>query len=77
MADQEAALASVRAYNRWHLEQWCATAPERYIPCPLPWLGVPQLPVEEVRRNADLGFTSVSFSENPEVSGFGSPYSGA
>jgi len=74
MRDPEVGLASLRAWNRWMLEEWCATDPNRFIPCQLPWLRDPQLAADEIRRNADLGFRAVSFSENPEGLGFPSIY---
>src|SRR5262249_9536310 len=29
--DKEQSAAMVRAYNDWHIDGWCATAPERFI----------------------------------------------
>ena len=75
MRDPAAGLASVRAYNQWHLEEWCGAHPERFIPCQIPWLGDPIVAAEEIRKNHDLGFRAVSFSENPEVRGFPGLYS--
>ena len=75
--DKEAGLAALRAWNRWHLEEWCGTSPDRFIPCQLPWLADPVVAAEEVRRNAAAGFHCVSFSENPATAGFASLYSGA
>ena len=34
--DKDVALAMVRAYNDWHIDEWCGTHPGRFIPCPLP-----------------------------------------
>ena len=31
--DKDVALAMVRAYNDWHIEDWCGTHPGRFIPC--------------------------------------------
>jgi predicted TIM-barrel fold metal-dependent hydrolase len=76
MKDRELGLASLRAWNDWMLEEWCAAAPDRYIACQLPWLSEPEVGAAEIRRNAERGFTSVSFSENPEGLGFASLYSG-
>jgi predicted TIM-barrel fold metal-dependent hydrolase len=74
MADPEVGLACVRAYNDWMLEAWCGVAPDRYVPCQLPWLGDATLAAAEIRRNADRGFRAVSFSENPEGLGFAPLY---
>ncbi|MBK7950744.1 MAG: amidohydrolase [Deltaproteobacteria bacterium] len=75
MKDRELGLASLRAFNDWTLEVWAGTYPGRMIPCQLAWLADPVLAAEEIRRNAARGFTSVSFSENPEKLGLPSLYS--
>ena len=74
MREPEAGLASLRAYNDWMIETWCAAAPERYVPCQLTWLADPSLAADEIRRNAERGFRAVSFSENPEGLGFAPIY---
>ncbi|MBW2496861.1 MAG: amidohydrolase [Deltaproteobacteria bacterium] len=76
ISDPQLALATVRAYNDWHLESWCGTHPDRFIPCQIPWLLDPQVAAEEIRRNAARGFRAVSFSENPEPLGLPSIHSG-
>ena len=30
--DKELAIAVLRAYNDWHIDQWCGGAPGRFIP---------------------------------------------
>jgi predicted TIM-barrel fold metal-dependent hydrolase len=72
LEDREAGFAALRAYNDWMIEEWCAASPDRYVRTQLPWLRDPQVAAEEIRRNAVRGFQAVSFSENPEVLGFGS-----
>ncbi len=74
MKDRELGLASLRAFNDWLLEVWAGTCPGRMIPCQLAWLADPVIAAEEIRRNAARGFTSVSFSENPEKLGLPSLY---
>jgi len=74
MANQEVGLASLKAYNDWMLEEWCGVAPDRFIPCQLPWMSDPEAAAAEIRRNAQRGFRSVSFSENPEGLGFPNVY---
>jgi predicted TIM-barrel fold metal-dependent hydrolase len=64
--DEEVGLAAIRAWNRWMLEEWHGRHPTRFIPMQLPWLPDPVLAGDEVRRNAELGFTSVSFLESPQ-----------
>ncbi len=64
--DSEVGLAAIRAWNGWMIEEWYGAHPERFIPMQLPWLPDPLLAADEVRRNADRGFRSVSFLESPE-----------
>jgi predicted TIM-barrel fold metal-dependent hydrolase len=63
--DKGAALAIVRAYNDWHVDEWCGTYPGRFIPLALPPLWDPEAMAAEVRRMAAKGCHAVSFSENP------------
>ena len=74
--DAEAGLAALRAYNDWMLEEWCGSAPDRYIPCQLPWLRDPLVAASEVYTNAARGFRAISFSESPEQQGAPSIHSG-
>jgi predicted TIM-barrel fold metal-dependent hydrolase len=76
VSDRELARAVVRAANDWHLDTWCAAAPERFIPCQLPWLLDPEEGAAEIRRNAERGFRAVTFSENPEGLGLPSIHTG-
>jgi len=72
MRDPEVGLASLRAYNDWMIDQWCAADRRRFIPCQLAWLRDPSVAAADIYKNADRGFRAVSFSENPEHLGFGS-----
>ena len=63
--DKEMALALLVAYNDWHVEDWCGAYPGRFIPCGLVPVWDPELMAAEVRRLADKGCHSVTFSENP------------
>jgi len=63
--DKDAALAIVRAYNDWHVDDWCGTYPGRFIPLALPPLWDPHAMADEVHRMAAKGCHAVSFSENP------------
>jgi predicted TIM-barrel fold metal-dependent hydrolase len=74
--DQEFALALVRAWNDWHLDEWAGAHPGRIIPLQLPWLHDPELAAAEIRRNAERGFTAVTFPESPHQAGFRSLHSG-
>ncbi len=75
--DKDLALALVRAYNDWHIEDWCGRHPGRFIPLAIPPLWSPELMADEVRRVAAKGCHAITFSENPEKLGhpsFHSPY---
>jgi len=74
--DTELALATVRAWNDWHIEEWAGTDPTRIIPCQIPWLLDPEVGAEEIRRNAERGFKAVTFSEGPQVLGLPSLHTG-
>jgi len=65
-SDKEAALAILRAYNDWHIDEWCGAYPGRFIPLIIPPIWDPLLMADEVRRAAAKGCHAVSFSENPE-----------
>jgi predicted TIM-barrel fold metal-dependent hydrolase len=67
--DRELALLCVRAYNDWMIDEWCATAPGRYIPLMIIPLWDPQLAVKEIERTAAKGSHSFCFSENFEPLG--------
>jgi len=74
--DPELGLACARAWNRWHLEVWAGTYPERIIPLQLPWLPDVEVAAAEIRANAALGFRAVSFPEFPAQLGYPSIFSG-
>ena len=66
----------IRAYNDWHVDEWCGAYPERFIPCGiLPLFDVDRA-VVEVRRLAAKGCHAVTYSENPEALKMPSVHSG-
>jgi predicted TIM-barrel fold metal-dependent hydrolase len=65
MTDKDAALALDRAYNDWHIEEWCGAAPGRFIPLAVPPIWDPDLIAQEVRRVARKGCHAITFPENP------------
>jgi len=73
--DKGLALAVLRAYNDWHVDEWCGSYPGRFIPMGLPVLWDPQLAADEVRRLAEKGVHSVTFTENPATLGYPSFHS--
>ena len=75
-SDPDLAFAAMRAYNDWHLDAWCAAAPERFIPNQITWLRDPEIAAAEIRRNAARGFRALTFSEAPEKLGLPSLHTG-
>lgn len=63
--DRELALECIKAYNDWHIEEWCGYAPGRFIPLSLIPMWDPQAAAVEIERVAKKGSRSVSFSEDP------------
>ena len=63
-------LALVRAYNDWHIDEWCGAYPGRFIPMAVPVIWDVELTAEEVRRVAAKGCHSLSFTENPAALGY-------
>jgi predicted TIM-barrel fold metal-dependent hydrolase len=68
--DKELALATVQAYNDWHIEAWAGAYPDRFIPMALPVLWDADLAAAEVRRVAAKGCHSITFTENPATLGY-------
>ncbi len=65
MEDKDVALELLRAYNDWHIDEWCGTYPGRMIPLAIPPIWDPQLMADEVLRVAEKGCHAFTFSENP------------
>ena len=65
-SDKDLGLAVLRAYNDWHIDEWCGSYPGRFIPLAIPPIWDPQLMADEIHRVAEKGCHAVSFSENPE-----------
>ncbi len=74
--DKELALACVRAYNDWMVEEWCGDSNGRLIPLIIVPLWDAELAAAEVRRNAERGCHAVCFSEIPPHLGLPSIHSG-
>jgi len=68
--DKGLALAVTQAYNDWHIDTWCGTYPDRFIPMALPILWDPELCAAEIRRVAAKGCHSMTFTENPAELGY-------
>src|SRR6476659_11508521 len=54
--DPELALACVRAWNDWVIEEWAGFAPGRMVPLLFTDMAATETGAEEVRRNAARGF---------------------
>jgi hypothetical protein len=66
----------IKAYNDWHVDEWCASYPDRFIPCGILPLFDVQKAAAEVRRLAGKGCHAVTFSENPAALRMPSIHSG-
>ena len=70
--DKDLALAVLRAYNDWHVDEWCGAYPGRLIPQGLVPLWDAQVAADEIARLAAKGVHSVTFTENPATLGYDS-----
>ena len=68
--DPDLSLALVRAYNDWHIDEWCGAQPGRFIPMAVPVIWDPEQTADEIRRAAAKGCHSLSFTENPAALGY-------
>ena len=73
--DKDLALLGVQAYNDFILDEWCPTAPDRYIPL----VGLPlwdeDLCIAEIERTAAKGAKAIMFPEKPHKLGLPSFFS--
>jgi predicted TIM-barrel fold metal-dependent hydrolase len=67
--DRDLARVHLRAYNDWHVDEWCAAYPGRFIPCGILPCWDMDATVAEIRRLADKGCHTVSINENPTAIG--------
>jgi predicted TIM-barrel fold metal-dependent hydrolase len=74
--DLDLGLATMRAWNSWHLDAWAGPSGGRIIPCQIPWLADADVAAAEIRANAELGFRAVTFPELPDRLGLPSIHSG-
>ncbi|MGL5839313.1 MAG: amidohydrolase family protein [Sphingorhabdus sp.] len=63
--DKNNALTVIKAYNDWHIDEWCAAYPGRFIPLAILPLWDPVLAAEEIRRVVTKGCRAISFPDNP------------
>src|SRR5207237_9765454 len=74
--DRDINAIMIKAYNDWHVDEWCGAYPERFIPCGILPLWDVEKAAAEVRRLAAKGCHAVTFSENPEALQMPSIHSG-
>jgi predicted TIM-barrel fold metal-dependent hydrolase len=74
--DLDVNLVMIRAYNDWHVDEWCGRYPDRFIPCGIVPLFDPELAAAEVRRLSAKGCHAITFSENPAALGKPSIHTG-
>jgi len=67
--DKNLGLKHIRAYNDWHIDEWCGAHPGRFIPCALLPLWDMDAAVAEVKRLAGKGCHAVSVNDNPAARG--------
>jgi predicted TIM-barrel fold metal-dependent hydrolase len=67
--DKDLASACVMAWNDWLLDEWCAAAPDRFIPMTTVQLWDPELAAKELRRCAAKGAKSITMTESPSSLG--------
>ncbi|WP_299577243.1 amidohydrolase family protein [uncultured Williamsia sp.] len=63
--DKELSLLSVKAWNDFSLDEWCATDPARFIPMGILPLWDAQLMVAEIERLAAMGCRAIGLPDNP------------
>jgi predicted TIM-barrel fold metal-dependent hydrolase len=63
--DRELAALCTQAWNDFYIDEWCATAPDRYIPMGIiPFWDI-DLAVKEAERLAGMGARTISFPDAP------------
>jgi predicted TIM-barrel fold metal-dependent hydrolase len=75
-SDKALSLVMLQAYNDWHIDEWCASYPGRFIPLGIVPMWDVDLAVAEVRRIAKKGCRAISFPEAPHSHGWPSYLSG-
>ena len=75
-SDKEVSAVMLQAYNDWHIDEWCAAYPGRFIPLGIVPMWDVDLAVKEVHRLGRKGFRAISFLEAPHAQGWPSFLSG-
>lgn len=67
--NKDNALTLLRAYNDWHIDEWCGSYPGRNIPLALvPYWDI-DATVAEIQRVSRKGCHAITFSDNPALKG--------
>jgi predicted TIM-barrel fold metal-dependent hydrolase len=61
----ELAITMLRAYNDWHIDEWCGKYPGRFIPLAIPPIWDVEEMAREVRRVARKGCHAITFADSP------------
>jgi hypothetical protein len=75
--DLDLADACVKAWNDFLLEEWCAAAPDMFVPMPIVQLWEPTAAAAEIRRNAGRGARAVNLPEETSLLGLPSYHNDA
>ena len=67
--DKDLSLLMLQAYNDWHIDEWCAAYPGRFIPLAIGPTWDPEAMVAEIRRVSAKGCTAMTFPELPHIEG--------
>ena len=67
--DKDLAAVMLRAYNDWHVDEWCAAHPGRFLPLGIGPAWDMDAMVAEVRRLAAKGVLAISMPELPYIQG--------
>jgi hypothetical protein len=71
----ELAITMLRAYNDWHVDEWCGKHPGRMVPLAIPAIWDPEEMAREVRRVAKKGCHATTFADTPGGLGYPSIHS--
>jgi predicted TIM-barrel fold metal-dependent hydrolase len=67
--DKDLALVMLRAYNDWHIDEWCGSHPGRFMPLSIGPAWDMEAMVAEMERVAAKGVRAVSMPELPHIQG--------
>ena len=74
--DKDLSFIMLQAYNDWHIDEWCAAYPGRFIPLGIVPMWDVDLAIGEIKRLSRKGFRAISFLEAPHSQGWPSFLSG-